>query len=349
MARYCFYCGRELAEGERCSCRTARNSGFGPDAADNEPNRRAGTGSRTGQAADAPRSSSSSSSAASSAAADNKRKQGRKRRSWRSRFAAWRAERVNARQAERSRRRAEREERKRQREARQGGAASFNGRSVFTFIHQLFTRPTAIISGSRHAGMTRMVVAYLLEALVFSLIVLTFVRFSNLTRIALLRDLTLNNDRLWESAGLAMLRGFAAALLLSFLRVLIARLVFRFIGRQRVPMDDLYRTFLPGTYYEILFMLISLLFVSGTGLQSLVMLLCAFAVRTMIDTYSLKDTVQLSTDRLLFQSAVIHFILFVALAFLLNFVVPSLSRMNLEPQQKNQFKPNLEYSEVYKL
>ncbi len=165
----------------------------------------------------------------------------------------------------------------------------------------------------------------------------------------MLRQLQLNNDLLWESAGMAMLRGFLAALILAALRVLISRLVFRFVGRQRILMQDLCRAFLPGTYYGILLMLISLIFVSGTGLQSLVMLLCAYALRVMIDTWSLKDTVQLSTDRLLVQSAVIHFLLFISLAFLLNFVVPSLSRMNPEPQNPNEFSPNLEYSEVYKL
>lgn len=347
MARYCFYCGRALAQGERCSCRTARGSNFRPEFhekkdANSASDSASGTAAaaaegKTGETASSPDSSYKNTHSATSAGSENKKNR-RSRRGFRERFAAWRADRVNERQARKSRRK-----------QAAGRREAFTWRSGLNFIHQLFTRPTAIIASSSHAGRTKLVVTYLLEALVFSLIVLTFVRFSSLTRIAMLREMKLNNDSLWQSAGLAMFRGFIAALILSFLRVLISRLIFRFVGRQRVAMEDLYRAFLPGTYYEILFMLIALIFVSGTGLQALVMMLCAFAVRAMIDTLSLRDTVQLSTDRLLFQSAVIHFILFIALAFLLNFVVPSLSGLNVEPQNQNKFSPNLAYSEVFRL
>lgn len=354
MARYCFYCGRALAPGERCTCRTAGRSGYRPEfhqqnsdkPADSSGNpagaAKAEAGASAARAGGAGAGAAGTSGAAAGAGnpeaskARSEKKPGEKA-SFRSRFAAWAAEQENQKTERRAKRRAAASARPK---------AQFNPRNILFFFRDLFTSPTAIIEQSRHAGLLRLVVSYLIEALVFSLIILTFVRFSTLPRIAMLRTQSLSHETLWRMAGLAMVRGFFAALVLSFLRVLIARLVFRFVGRQRIAIDDLYRAFLPGTYYEIFILLVSIFFVSGSGLQSLVMLICAFGVRAMIDGLSLKNTVQLSTDRLLFQTAMINFLLFIALAFILNFTVPSLTNVSVAPANKNKFVPNLYYSEV---
>ncbi len=125
MARYCFYCGRALAEGERCSCRTARSSNFRPEFHDKTK-------------ADAERSVKSETTART-AGADQKAQeepQDRKRkRSFRERFAARRARRVNERQARKTRRK---KERGRKREK------NFSTRGALSFLHNLFTRPTEV-------------------------------------------------------------------------------------------------------------------------------------------------------------------------------------------------------------
>lgn len=351
MARYCFYCGRELAQGERCSCRS-RGSAYRPEFHNADGNASA-AGSQPGSGTKAASAASASSSAASSASSGGPKDGGssspnpkKRKRSFRERFAAWSADRVNAANARKRERKAQREARKAASAQRQSERTPM---SAVRFLHRLFTKPTEIIASAKHAGRFRLWVAYLLEAFVFSFGVLIFVRFSSLTRIAMLRELNLNDTSLWKSAFQAMIRGFFAALMLSLFRVLISRMVLRFVGRQRIAIEDLFRAFLPGTYYEIVIMLFALLFVGGSGLQALVMMLCAVALRVVIDTLSLKGIVQLSQDRLLVQSAVIHFLLFIALSFFLNFAVPSLVRSSVAPSGRKPIVPNLRISEVYKL
>ncbi|NCC84469.1 MAG: hypothetical protein EOM03_10130 [Clostridia bacterium] len=340
MARYCFYCGKELGAGERCSCRTAGSSAYRPEfhqqnqAAEGSADRAKPASDTAGPTAD-PKQSADTTAQAKSA---NKFKA-----FWQDKKSAFKTDAAARKQARtaRSGGNSFKQGRFNQERLKQGALTGLSG--AFTFLHSLFTKPTEVISGARKAGRVRLLVVYLLEAMIFSLLVLTFVRYSNLTRIAMLREPDASAVIIWDPLS-TIIRGFSTAIIVSTLRVLISMLIFRFVGRQRLSFETLLRAYLPGTYYEIIVMLLAVFFVAGSGLQALVMLLAAFALRSVVDTLSLKATVQLSEDRLLVQSSIIYIAVFLALALLINFSVPSLANFGVIPaSDKQEFVPNLNH------
>ncbi len=223
-------------------------------------------------------------------------------------------------------------------------SAKLSIRGFFAFLHKLFTRPTEIIAKASSLSRIHLILLTLLEAFVFGLLVLIFIRYSNMTRLAMLGDIDISSSGIWNSAFAGMIRGVFAALFLSLMRIVFSMLVFRFIAHQKVSFERLWQAFIPGTYYEILVTLLALIFVSGSGLQALVMLLCAFSIRTVIDTLSLKETVTLSQDRLLIQTSVIYFLMFLLLSFVLNLSVPSLANFGVVPRSQSPVVPNLDAS-----
>ena len=303
MARYCFYCGQKLKEGERCDCRDRRQQ-----AANTSDSSSAGAGKAGGKGektAGSHSSGSSSYSYAHSSRAD----------STHTAYGTKNKKKKNA---------------------------HFSFRSIFRSLHKLFTKPTAVIEDAKNAGLARIIIYNLIAALLFSVLLLIFVLFSSISRLSLLRQVELSTSTLMGQAFLTMLRGFISALLITFLRVFFAYITLRIVARQKHHFLTLFRMYLPGTYYEIVIMIFALLFVGGPGLRSLLMLIAGLSIRTLIDYVSYKRTLKLQDDRVLVQNALINIFLFISLSFLLNFAVPTLTNFNILPADKTgAFTPNL--------
>ncbi len=307
MARYCFYCGVQLATGERCSCRTKNGSAYNPDFHQQH---------------------TTEESAPETPPPSEKKAEKNPFRRFQNAGHAGGSTKKNYRKPKSEK-----------------SFDPINVRNIFRrllkFMHKFFTRPTEVIRDAQSASLRSMIVVGLLEAIAFGLMILTFVRFSNITRMVFV---DLSTEAFRRQLFLSMSRGFVAAIVLTIMRVLISMVVLRFVGQQNLSCSRLWRAFLPGTYYEILIMFVAIFFVAGTGLQAIAMLLCAISARTMIDTLSLKEIVSLSMDRLLLQGLVIHVVVYLLLAAILNFSVPSLANFGVIPRTNgdtdDDFVPN---------
>lgn len=304
MARYCFYCGRKLKEGERCDCR---------DCQQQTSNTSDKSASGSGEAGGTNGSSGSKTSGSSTYSYAHSSQTGSTHSTYGHRAGNSKAKKSN-----------------------------FSFRSVLHSLRKLFTKPTAIIEDAKTAGVARIIIYNLIAALLFSVLLLIFVLFSSISRLSLLRQVELSTSTLMGQALLTMLRGFISAVVIAFLRVFFAYITLRVVARQKHNFLTLFRMYLPGTYYEILVTIFALLFVGGPGLRSLVMLIAGLSIRTLIDYVSYKHTLKLQDDRLLVQNALINILLFISMSFLLNFAVPNLTNFNILPADKpGGFTPNL--------
>lgn len=331
MARYCFYCGKELEKGEYCNCRERQNRSFKAEyhqenteeenTSDNTQKTTSEEKYKNEQTKEKPSIWKSISNRSKAFFSSFKQKHSTK-----SKNASTNQNFTDGQQFTNTRKAT-------------GIGGFFTG---VQFFHQLFTKPMKTIQDAKRASIRRILITNILSAFVFSLLIFTFVSMSSIARVGYLQQLGLNPENLLSRAIFSMLRGFFAALAVGFIRVLLTYLVLRFIARQKHDFTNLYRIYLPGTYYEIIIMLFSLIFVSGHGLRAIVMLIAAFSLRMVTDFLSLRTNIHLNDDRLLVQFSIIHVFLFIILSFFLNFSVPSIANFDILPnRQEEVFIPNI--------
>lgn len=333
MARYCFYCGRELAQGERCNCRDKQDPIFNKDFHKTETDSNANNKTST--------ASGSSTYPESETAGNSKNTE-----SFFNRFKT---------KAEDRKKQARKSAQGYQEYGKPGQTSGKSksklkqGISIMSFIHALFTRPSETIRNTKQASLMRIVITNLIAATIFALLIFVFASASSFARFAFFqRYQVTTSGNIVSLAFVSMLKGFFAYIILATSRILITYFVLRFIGRQRQKVENISRFFLAGTYYEIIIMLVSLMFISGRGLRAIIMLIAAFAIRSAFDYISLKTNLTLSEDKLLVQFTVIQFVLFVLLSFLINFSVPNFANFDVLPSNDNDngfFAPNVKIVE----
>ena len=224
--------------------------------------------------------------------------------------------------------------------------ADFTSRnfSIGRFLKNLFTSPSQTISDSQYSGWFNIIFTYLFHACIAAFSILLFVKNSNLTQLIMIRNVGRSFELLKKFSTGVFVRAFIAAIFVSLLRVIVGYLALKIFNRQNIKFVDSLRIFLAGTYYEIVFLILSLVFMNSVGLQALIIIVAASAVRLIIDTMSISHSVILGNDRLLFTSMIISAIIFIIMSYAINFTIPSLANFGIAPDntfQRNSPAPNM--------
>lgn len=357
MGRHCFYCGKQLEPGETCDCRVAQEN-----AKKRNQNNTNQAGTRETSSTSSASSSSSGSSTSSSQTASSRgsnqstSSQSAKRNS---RYQATQ----ESREQHNSKKNNDKENKKapgedffksvfsRTKETNGETDSAGNERvkakrestdspNFLETVKNIFTSPSQVIRDASYSSILVTFIMYFIAAALFALVMTVFFRNSNIISLIILQDSGLANNVIARETGNLLFRTFLIALLIAFARIGIYYLVIKFIGRQKVEFVSMFKIFLPGTYYELILLIVALLLANGTGMQGLVMLVAVLGIRAIIDTSSVRYHFSLSNDKLLLCSVVALTLTFVAISFLLNLAVPSIANFNVIPFDNRPFLPN---------
>ncbi len=312
MARFCFYCGRELSNGEKCNCRT--------------------TGSPYSQAkASGPQSSEAKAGAGPAASQPNgKQAQASKRKGSFKRF----VQAFNpfsstgaARQQSSSRPRQPKASRPIYQKTKPKAAGiHLNPQSIFLTLRQIgqyIIHPADSIrqaqtSGSRHS----VLLILLLQGLCGGLFLLTATNQTFLRSLLALNIASASQSYNFLNSLFIFLQGFGISLAASLLLVLIYQLVLRYLFRQSVGFLQILISLSPSCLYFTLFMLAGLLALPASFFSALMMLLAGFAIGAIAQYLALRQMSGFDDNRSFMLITFVMLLYTGALAMLLNLSLP---------------------------
>ena len=330
MGRHCFYCGRELKPGESCTCRYSKKMRGEQD-----------TGETTSKTKTETKTDSTSAYQQSKEEYQETQKNKAKNKQDKTKDKSnpfddfiHSFKKTKAKDADEETIKAKRQD--------TGDKSESN--SFFAIIKHVFTAPSKLIANTKFAGKLNVILTNLTAALLFSFVLTVFIKNSSLSRFIILQDQGLTYDAVRTESISIFVRALLIYGLTALVRVLSSLIILRYINRQKIQFVELWRIFLPGTYYEILVLLIGLLFANNSGLQAIVILLLTVAIRSIIDVYSIKYSVTLSTDKVILETMLVVLITGIIFALTINLVVPNLSNFNVVPSEgysSEDFTPNV--------
>lgn len=359
MGRYCFYCGKQLEPSEACDCRYARENAKRRQ----EESGSSSSSSTSSQSNTTSETTSTNTSSNSSAQNTQSSEQDSKASS----------ERVRAYQESKEAHQAKQNKDKKDAKSddgffkkafsrtktsdNKGSSKSSQGQNsrekvkakptgqasnIWRYIRNIFTSPTQLIADISYASWANVIVTNLALVLLYGLVITVFFRNSNIVQLLILRDSTAWSGILARQSMNAFIRAGIVFAIVVLIRTGIAYLLIRFAGRQRVDFTSIWRILLPGTYYEIVSLLITLLFANGTGLQALILIAAAFGVRAVIDLSSVKHHFSISNDRLILFTLTGLTLIYIIAAFSINIVIPSIGNFSALPfsNPPQEFTPN---------
>lgn len=318
MARYCFYCNRELKAGERCTCRIAQEkwaahhaAGDSPHAENNQSATSADTSSKPEQADGRNSGASFFSRFSRDAAGKQQNKNEKKRRKENQTYA--------------------RQERKRSQSKSFRAAQAKN--TVFSFGRNLLrsvTKPTAFIQDTSHASNALAISTQCIEAFLISVTLVRILTMSNLGYFLSYGNNDVQTAYTMTDRWLMVAKVFAAAIAFFFARLLITYAVLRFLGRERMRLAQMARLLTPGSIYYALFLFIGLMLASSSGFQALFLLVGAYGVRVMIDHLAIRMETAQSEDAMLRMTLLIFLLTALVFGSLIGVMLPNLSEFKVD-------------------
>lgn len=297
MARYCFYCGRQLNTGERCTCSVAQQ-------------KRAASHSENEESVETAQSESNATS-------DRDAKSSRKANT-----AARKAAKQEA-KARKTRIKQERATSKRR------SVNSFNWIEAITSFSrnmiQSISKPTLFIQNASHPSFITALITHVLECLLMAFVLMRMLIASNIGNLLAYGNSDINRNLTGGFRFMSFFRLFMIAFVLLAIRVLISNLITRFVGRAQLRVLDTARLMTPGSIYFSFFLMVGLLLSSGSGIQTLLLLTAGYSVKMMIDHFAIRMDTGLSED-VMIRVSLLNF-LCVALVFgsVIGLLTPNLS------------------------
>lgn len=333
MARYCFYCQRELKEGERCDCQAAQRADARREAqrssdVDKDVNR------PTEDSAD---SSAKSSSNETSETSDTNNSETRARDTKQEPHTGAR-ERFTSRAREQFNRTKEStSERFRKTSANFDGSKvksslgrfAEEGRAFFRQIPQMLkdvvTRPENILALARRASNQWVIIVFLLEMLVTTLVLSLAYQNSSLGRFL---AFSLNQA---EQLGGSSPSPFALRILIiaasSYLVRLGAYLMALRLNFVPITLQQALKHAVPGGLYFTLLLFFGIFFNRSSGIQVLFILALAWGLRLLIDEKILREYAKLRHDRILPTLIGIYLLTFLIMALVISLTLPEIGRV----------------------
>lgn len=352
MSRYCFYCGKELEPGERCSCRYSQKAKTGTSSG--TAGRQTGSPQRAGasnpdQSASATdwktaagSASASASQSAGSTAADSA---SAPKRTWYDRI-------------------------RQKKQSRSGHSTRYSGgqagpgagyRPPFGFagagagasaaaagrmrnglsriLYQLklfFQNPDQAIGESIRAHWGWLVVLVVLECSLVVAMTWQMIGRSNLGNLlvfaALRPDSQLNlTALLWNIAVLEML----FILLWFLIRSMSYHLILRATLRRIRPYADVLHMLTPGIFYYTIFLLVGNVLASGSGIATILLIICGIGIRFLVDYLAISKLTSESTVRLFIPFAIAVLIQAFLVGALLRLMLPNVAGFNFTPASRS--------------
>lgn len=306
MARYCFYCGRQLNSGERCNCSVAQQ-------------KRAESDSVHSTSPDSNKTTATENNTANETSSkDNK--DGRKSRAHK---AQAKAEARKAEKAKKTRIKQERASAKRHSydNARWHEALFSFGRNMILAIR----KPTAFIQDASHPSLTTALITQTFECLLMTFVLIRMLIASNIGNLLSYGNSEMTRNLTSGSRVLFFFRIFLIALVLWAIRTVVSNLVTRFVGRVKMPMQETGKLMTAGSIYFSFFLIIGLILSSGSGLQTLLVLTAGYSVKVMIDHFAIRMHTGLSEDTMIRISLINFLVLALVFGSVIGILTPNIS------------------------
>ena len=342
MARYCFYCNRELKPGERCDCRQAQANRAARESSDSGSSYSAGSDTAAQAAAHASYSQSQTTQDSSDKRARAQEKRKRER-----------AEAKQARQADREKakeeRRAQRahkrsvDYKKRQKQSRSDSASQdskTSGREALLALVSFITAPTTAIQTYSTASTRLMIIAFAAESILAGAVTLSIISNSNLGNLLLYRSYGMTGQstwvsRLWFFVGFILLQ-----ILFIGIKAGVQWLITRLLNRQlNLSFISNLRMMVPGSVYFTLFVLVAFFFSIGSGLQSAVLILFGYGIRILVDHQALSMETGQPADKSIQQTLLATLITAIVIGSILNLLIPNISSFSVRPTPATSILP----------
>ena len=310
MARYCFYCGRQLQENERCNCRDRQRSGSGYDPAFHQR--------------------PASESTANTRAQSQKQAQTTKKQttgSWRDRFRRkTKSPRSGPSLLERLRQVAQRPTGRPN--SRPRSAPRFHWRTILQWLLSMFTTPRQFSADLLRTKSTRkLVLTILAEGTAVGFMLYSLARSSNL---ALLLRFTLSVGNQAVSFLDLFISGFLFAVVFYLAKSGLLVLFSRTSARIRMSYRQALTLQIPGTIYAIFFILLSMLATLGSGFQAIALLIVSLVVRAIIDLITWSDSSRVNENQAIVLIAFVYLILLLGVAVVAEIILPGISRFSAD-------------------
>lgn len=317
MARYCFYCGRELYTGDKCNCRSSDKD---QSTTQSSTENRAGSASAAGSA---PASDTSSEKYAKQNASKSRPK-GKKSGSFFQSFNPF-ATNAGTQQSARSQSRPKAKPVPPRRKPFSQSAAPLNLQTVLQYVRRFglyLARPADSVRSAVQNGSRRSAIGLLALLGAFSgLFLLTAAH-----RISSILPLFVVSSTFIDSL-LMFAQGFAIAVGTSLLLTLLYYLALRYLYRQPVAFFDLIIGFAPSTLYLSIFMLLGILSMAGSIFGALMMLMVGAAVALIAQYLALGKISGFDDNRNIILITFVMMIYTSVLAMLLNLTLPILQAL----------------------
>ncbi len=321
MARYCFYCNRELNTGERCNCRVAeeRRAEQAATARTDETKREANASAYASQDAD---TTGSGETGSKREAKQAKRKAERAHR---------KAEHARAKQRAQRERVYTRQEHASGKRARTSGfSLKASLLSIGRNILMAFRKPTDFIQEVCYKSAVTVIVMQLLEAYMIAFTLLRVLNMSNIGNLIAYNRNGASAPLSLPSQWMIFLKLFMLALVLAAVRILINNLVLRFVGRTRMKLWETTKLMTAGTIYYCIFLLFGVALSAGSGLQTLFILIAGYGVRVIVDHIATRMRTGHSEDQMLRLTLLIFLITAMVLGSIVGVVTPNLSDFRVD-------------------
>lgn len=325
MARYCFYCGRELKEGERCNCRAAAKLAAQKEQASdpklNEQSQATGSTTREPDATSTQSSSTSaysdaSASARANSANDAGAKRKRKRRNKASSAFNGFKEKFSNFNKGGAKRKAQ----------NFGNEAGSFFRQIPRLLRDLVTAPDRIVELGRTASTQWVFITLILELFIVTLVLALTANHSTLGRFLTfslnqIEQPMRSGGSLWPRILLihAVAYGLRLLLYLLALKLNFISSTVRNAAIQAVP---------ASLYFSFVFFF-GIFFIRSSGVQVLFIAMLAWGIRLLIDAKVMKDIAGVRSDRLFLTIMGVYFVMFMGIAMIISLVLPEVTRIQI--------------------
>ncbi len=316
MARYCFYCNKELQPGQRCDCRYSQKIQA------TESNGATGTNATApdddGTRPDIP-----------PAADDDAQAKREARRAARERRKTERNKQKSSDNSRRSKRRTNANTNARRSEFQRAGHRNGVFKQFYTVLLNFFRDPIHAIGHSNEVS-PRLIMALIgFEAVFSGLFVYNAVRLDSIGRFLMFTTFRFDGlDRLFMFT-LFFLGGALIALTQYFVRAFTFKATARFWVKQVHTTKEILVTLLPGTVYNLLFLIVGSFTAAGTGIGAVVLLAAGLAIRGMLDFPAWRNLTGQEEGQAILQVAAITLFQCMVFGALMGALLPSITNFYL--------------------
>jgi len=310
MARYCFYCGRELNTGEKCNCRSTSSGSHTAEKSQSAP----GSGSGTGPGA-------SAASGARPAASVKKESIFKRILNAINPFASGGSSRPAA---------ASKAKQPHPPKARPTAQPKqpLSLHSVLAGLQQFgayITRPADSVRSSLHKANRRFVmIILLLQGICGGLFLLVAASRPMVRALLSLSNATASGSINFANGLFLFVQGFGVAIVATLLLSLLYNLTLKYLYRHPVSFQDLLAVLSPATLYFTVFLLAALLTLASSVFSALMLIVAGFAVSAIAQYLAVREIGGTDDNRSFVLVTFVMLIYTSVLSLVLNLSLPML-------------------------